>query len=193
MEFNRRSSAKKGIRVGRTIAEKRERLETANERAAARNKDKRKKAYRIIVTVVGFATIIVSLLGLYFAFRNAETELAAINSDDQPAKPTIEIIDEESTSTGGHLSSRMIDFINQMSNNLRELGLTPIKAVIPSGSIRQVNFYLDGYTGFVKTTIDRGAGVAAEDVERLLRYLAGQGINDFEYIDVRLDGKAYYK
>lgn len=192
MEFNRRSSAK-GIRVGRTIAEKRERLETKSERAAARNKDKRKKACRIIITIVGFATIIVALLGLYFAFRNAETELAVINSGSQTAKPTIEVIDEGSASAGGHLSSRMIDFINQVSSYLRELGVTPTKVVVPMGSIRQVNFYLDGYTGFVKTTIDRGAGVTAEDTERLLRYLAELGVSDFEYLDVRLDGKAYYK
>ncbi len=189
----RKLNRKSPLKTGRTIAEKREHLETANERAAARSKDKRRRAYRIIFTIMGFVLIVVILLGLYFTFRNAELELAVINSGDQSSRPTIEIIDEESTSIGGHLSARMVEFINQLSDGLREFGLVPVKAVIPATSIRQVNFYLDGYTGFIKTTIDRGAGVTAEDIKRLLSYLEEQGIIDFEYLDVRLDGKAYYK
>ena len=87
----------------------------------------------------------------------------------------------------------MVEYINQVATDLKELGLTPVKAVVPVDSIRTVDFYIDGYTGFIKTTIDRGAGVTAEDAERLIRYLNEQGINDFEYLDVRIDGKAYWK
>ena len=187
----RRSSSK--VRVGRTIGEAREKLETANERATARKKDKRKKALRIVITTIGFATIVLLLVGLYFGFRSAEAELAVINSDDQPAKPSIEIVDEAAAATGGHLSTRMIEYVNQMTNNLRSLGLTAIRAVIPIGAIREIDFYLDGYTGFIKTTIDRGAGVTSEDTERMLRYLQEKGIADFTYIDVRTPGKAYWK
>ena len=41
--------------------------------------------------------------------------------------------------------------------------------------------------------IDRGTAVSVEDADRLLRYLAGQGITNFEYIDVRLPHKAFWK
>ncbi len=186
----RRSSR---VRVGRTIAEKRERLETANERAAARKKDKLKKALRVTVTLIGFIAIIVVLIGLYFSFRNAEIQLEELNNSTFTPNPTIEIIDEESTATGGHLTTRMLEFIDRVSTSLRELGFTPTKAVIPTGSVREVDFYLDGYVGFIKTTIDRGAGVTAEDAERMLRYLTENGILEYTYIDVRIDGKAFWK
>ena len=188
-KLNRKSS----LKIGRTISEKRERLETANERFAARKKDKIKKNLRIILTVVGFIALILALVGLYFSFRGAKTHLAELNSSVSTPTPNIEIIDENSYITGGHLTGRMLEFITQTSNSLREFGLTPVKAVIPVNSIREVDFYLDDYTGFIKTTIDRGAGVTAEDAERLLRYLKEKGTTDFSYIDVRLDGKAYWK
>ena len=38
--------------------------------------------------------------------------------------------------------------------------------------------------------IDRGAGVSVEDADRMIKYLNGGG---FEYIDVRVEGKGYYK
>ena len=87
----------------------------------------------------------------------------------------------------------MKEFIGQTEADLRALGYVPTKAVIPSGSIREVDFYLDSYNGFIKTTIDRGSGVSAEDTDRMIKYLAGIGVNDFTYIDVRIPRKAFWK
>ena len=66
-------------------------------------------------------------------------------------------------------------------------------AIIPSGSIREIDFYLDGYSGYIKTIIDRGAGVSVEDADRMIRYLSEIGVGEFTYIDVRIEGKAYWK
>ena len=87
----------------------------------------------------------------------------------------------------------MNNYLGLLELDLKSYGYQPAKAVIPQGSIRQVNIFLDGYTGYLKTTIDRSSGVTAEDADRILRYLQGQGIADFEYIDLRLDGRAYWK
>ena len=87
----------------------------------------------------------------------------------------------------------MSEYIGQAEADFRDAGLTPTKAVIPAGSIREVDFYLDGVTGYIKTTIDRGTAVTVEDSERMLRYLASIGVSEFTYIDVRIDGKAYWK
>jgi hypothetical protein len=76
---------------------------------------------------------------------------------------------------------------------LREFGYTPTRAVIPNGAVREVDFYLDGFTGYIKFVTDRGAGVSTEDADRMLHYLASIDVHDFEYIDVRIDGKAYWK
>lgn len=188
----RRENRKSTIRAGRTIGEKRERLETANERAAARKKVKAKKALRIFVTTLGFAGLaaILILIGLNF-FRPGEPSVTTFSQDDTNT-PTTEIIDEDSTA-GGQITTRMRTYIAQAEQDLRDLGYTPTKVVIPTNTIREVDFYLEGYPGFIKMITDRDSAVSAEDASRMLHYLAEQGITDFIYIDVRIDGKAYWK
>lgn len=190
----RRSLNRKSTLVaGRTIGEAREHLETANERAAIRKKDKKRKYRRVSFTIFGFLIIAVILLGLSFYFIDTK-DSAPINETTtvNVSTPTIEIIDEDATADS-KITSRMKNYIGQFESDLRELGYQPIKAVVPSGSIRTINLYLDGYSGFIRATIDRDSAVSAEDADRLIRYLKSQGTTDFSYLDVRLDGKAYWK
>ena len=191
---HRRENRKSTMRSGRTIGEARERLETKSERAAARKKDKRKNAARIIVVSLSFVALVIILiiLAVNLLGQSREAEQPA-EITEQTYTPSIEIIDEEASATSGKITSRMRTYIGTTEADLRALGLTPVKAVLPTGTIREVDFYLDGYSGFIKTTVDRDPATTAEDVERLLRYLASQGITTFEYIDVRLPGKAYWK
>ena len=182
------------MRSGRTIGERREQLETASERAASHKKIKTKKRARVFFTVVLFALFIAVAAYLIYSFlQNDGSVQTTSNTIILPYSPTIEIIDEDSTITGGDITSRMKEFIGQTEADLRALGYVPTKAVIPSGSIREVDFYLDSYNGFIKTTIDRGSGVSAEDTDRMIKYLAGIGVNDFTYIDVRIPRKAFWK
>ena len=189
----RREHRKSTIVSGRTIGEAREKLETKNERVAARKKDKRKKALRVSFTTIGFAILAVMLAVISVnIISNSKSEPIEIVEEETEYQPTIEIIDEDASS-GGKITSRMSTYIGEAEADFRALSLTPTKAVIPSGSIRVIHFYLEGYTGYIKFTIDRGSAESAEDAERLIRYLAEQGINDFEYLDVRLPGRAYWK
>lgn len=183
------------IKSGRTIGERREHLETASERLEAKKKIKKRQTFRVGFTVFLFIIIITAaVIGVVFFLKTrAENEVETTPTTVvKTYKPTIEIIDENATSGSG-ITARMSEYIGQLENDLKDLNITPVKAVIPKGGIREVDFYLDGYTGFIKTIIDRGSGVTAEDTERMLRYLKEQGINDFQYIDVRIDGKAYWK
>lgn len=189
----RRANSKSTIKSGRTIGEKRERLETANERAAARKKDKQKSVLRVILTICGFAGLAAALVGLFTALTSDSGDDSYRNTVEIPYSPTIDVIDEDSAATGGEITSRMSEYIGQAETDLRALGYIPTKAVLPTGKVREVDFYLDGYPGFIKMSIDRGAAVSAEDVDRMIRYLEEQGITDFEYIDVRVDGRAYWK
>lgn len=190
----RRANKHSKLKSGRTIGERREHLETASERMAARKKVKKRQNLRVIITVVAFLLATVAIVVFVVIFLK---QRAANEADTAPTvvvktySPTIGITDENSV--GGKITSRMTEYIGQLETDLRDLGLTPLKAVIPAGSIREVDIYLVGHNGYIKTTIDRGTGVTAEDTERMLRYLKGQGINEFEYIDVRIDGKAYWK
>ena len=181
-----------GSRVGRTIGEARERLETANERAAARKKDKRRQTTRLVFAIVIFLALVVILVFLYFRFFKPKEEPIVAETPVATYEPTVEIIDENA-STGEGITTRMREYIGQAEADFKDLGYTPTKVVIPTGSIREVDFYLDGHPGFIKMITDRDTAVSIEDADRMLRYLAGQGITDFSYIDVRIDGKAYWK
>ena len=189
----RRLNQKSTFRAGRTIAEEREKLETASERANNRRLEERFKRLRIISISLGFLGGAVVLVLLFLAFTSENSSDPDRNVIAVPYAPTIEVVDEDSSATGGTLTSRMSEYIGMLEVDLRALGYTPTKAVIPTGTVREVDIYLDGYTGFIKALIDRGSGVTAEDTDRMLRYLAERGIADFTYIDVRTEGKAYWK
>lgn len=187
---SRRENKKSSFKLGRTIGEKREKLETANERAAARKKDKKRKATRIVLTLVGFLGLILILIAVAKSFINNDQSVQL--SDEEILSPGVKIIDENSVSDG-KITSKMSLFIARAERELISLGYQPTKVVIPSGMVREVDFYLDGYEGFIKMNIDRNPAVSAEDTDRMIRYLEESGDDDFSYIDVRIDQKAYWK
>lgn len=180
------------LKSGRTIGEQREKLETANERELARQKDKRKKHFRVFFVSIGFLLLAIVLIIIYFEFFHEDSQPIFIPVEEATYTPTIEIIDEDASSDS-KITSRMKDYIGQAEADFRSLGYNPIKVVVPAGTIREVDFYLENYTGFIKIFIDRPTAVSVEDADRMLRYLASQGITEFQYIDVRLPHKAYWK
>jgi len=189
----RRLNKHSHLKSGRTIASTRERPETTSERLEAKKKIKKRQTFRVGFTVVLFLIVIAVVVTLVIVFLKNRAENEAETTPTtvvKTYKPTIEIVNENPVSG---ITTRMTEYIGQLEADLRDLSLTPVKHVVPAGAIREVDFYLDGYTGFIKTTIDRGSGVTAEDTERMLRYLKEQGIGEFTYIDVRIDGKAYWK
>ncbi len=190
-KLNRNST----LRLGRTIGEKRERLETANEREAARKKDKRKQTSRVLISSLVFLGIIVVLIVISINFVSSHRDEEPVITNDAPIsfEPTIEIVDESASATGGKITSRMKEYIGQVESGLKFYGYQPTKAVIPSSSVREVDFYISDHPGFIKTVTDRGAGVTTEDADRVIRYLKDKDITDYSYIDVRIDGKAYWK
>ena len=191
----RRKDHKKSVwKSGRTIGEHREKLETASERTAAHKKNEKKKRFRLLTTIIGFILGAGILIWLLIFFLNSGQPEGYTPTIEVPYAPTIEVIDEDaSASAGGSITSRMKEYIGQAEADFRELGYTPVKAVVPKGTIREVDFYLDGKPGYIKLIIDRGSGVSVEDADRMIRYLEGAGITNYTYIDVRIDGKAYWK
>ena len=187
-----RESRHSSLRSGRTIGEHREHLETANERSVARRKVKKHKALRVFFTVLAFMVLAGAVVYFILFVVQKREEPDYKPTVVVPYAPTIEVIDEDA-GTSAKLTSSMKEYIGQAEADFRELGYVPVKAVRPVGSIREIDFYLDGITGYIKLTTDRSTGVSVEDADRMLRYLKGQGITDFTYIDVRIDRKAYWK
>lgn len=181
------------IKSGRTIGEQREKLETANERMAARQKDKNKKRFRVFIVSIVFLLIAAILVIIYIEFfqRDSREFSNPTTEEVYTYSPTVEIIDEDSARGG--ITSRMSEYIGQAEVDFRSLGYFPVKVVVPTGTIREVDFYLEDHPGFIKMLIDRPTAVSVEDADRMLRYLADQGITEFEYIDIRISGKAYWK
>lgn len=188
----KRSLNKKSkIKIGRAIVEKRERLETASERVAARKKGKRQKILRVILVIIGFLLIVGTIIVIAKNVLSGEEGGGLTETIVLPYEPTIELVDE---AAGNHkISSRMREYVGQAESDFRDLGYTPLRAVIPAGAIREVDFYLSGWNGRIKLTIDRETAVSVEDADRMLRYLQGIGVTEFEYIDVRVEGKGYWK
>ena len=188
----RRENRRSTVKSGRTIAGHREKMEKASERIAAHEKMRKKQNFRLIATSVSFLLIIAIVIGIVTTLSKGEPEDNPEAEIAVTYKPTIEIVDEDAIS-GGIVTERMKDYIGQAEFDFRAVGLTPVKAVIPSGAIREIDFYLDGVPGFIKTTIDRGTAVSIEDAKRMLKYLEEKEITEFIYIDVRIEGKAYWK
>lgn len=189
----RRENRKSTFKLGRTIGEKREKLETANERALARKKDKKKKALRVFLTIIGFCALAAILVLLFKSLIIHEEPSVLEEELDTNYTPTIEVIDAAASSSNGKITARMTSYIGRAEKDFRDLGYRPVKVVIPSQSIREVDFYLEDVSGYIKLTIDRDSAVSVEDADRMLRYLSEREIENFEYIDVRIDGKAYWK
>lgn len=187
----RRKENKNSVwKSGRTIGERREKMETASERAAIHKKNEKKQKYRLAFTVLGFAlAAVVIVWGVKFFFENREPENYTPEYE-VPYTPTIEVVDEAGH---GEITSRMKEYIGQAEADFRELGYVPIKAVIPKSGVREVDFYLNEHPGFIKLIIDRPTGVSVEDADRMIRYLSSQGVAEYTYIDVRIEGKAYWK
>lgn len=189
----RNMNRKSTLRAGRTIGEQREKLETANERMIARQKDKRKKHFRVFLVSSGFLLLAAILVVIYLEFfREDRHPLSTTPTEEITYAPTVEIIDEDAA-RGGGITNRMKDYIGQAEADFRSLGYHPTKVVIPTGTIREIDFYLEDHPGFIKMIIDRDTAVSVEDADRMIRYLSGQGITEFQYIDVRLPHKAYWK
>lgn len=189
----RRANRQSTLKSGRTIGEKREKLETANERRAAREKAKRRKRARVITVSVIFVALAACLVAIYLMFTEHSDSLPITTAGVVVYQPTVEIVDEDGSSAGGEITNWMREYVGQAEVDFRDLGYKVVKAVVPAGSIREVDLYLDGQPGYVKMLVDRDSAPSTEDADRLIRYLQGQGITSFEYIDVRLPKKAYWR
>ncbi len=178
------------IRSGQTIAGKREKPESDSERARAKKYYQKKKLIATgVVVILGGILVWMSLRAgaefIKIISRQEEVEEVEIN-------PTIEVIDE-ATGVTAKMSARMREFIANLETELRERGLTVTQARIPVGRLREVDLSLAEFTGTFKVSLDRGIGVTAEDIERMIKYLRERGIETVEYVDVRVERKAYWR
>lgn len=111
------------------------------------------------------------------------------------ASPSVEILDQSGVpqETGTAIAStRFLAFVGRVVSEADARGLIVEKAIIPSGTTRQLEVQIQGRGYPVKLSLDRGAAVQVEDMQKALQYFDSKGQAP-RYIDVRVSGKAFYQ
>lgn len=111
------------------------------------------------------------------------------------AAPTLQIVDQSNTTLNAGqtvASSRFLSFVGKVVAEAKKQGLTVVQATLPLGTAREVDIRLNGVSYYFKLSVDRGAAVQIEDLVRVEKYLVGKGIVP-SYVDLRVEGRAFYK
>ena len=90
------------------------------------------------------------------------------------------------------MSDRVKEFVVRLENDMKSEGMTIDRIVLPYQKARQIDVYVVGRKEYYKLSIDRDSAVQAEDLGRMSRYLDNKSIS-CEYVDLRVEGKAFYK
>ena len=181
------AKTERDYRVGRTIAGATDNARKRNlEHIAARKKQQRKNAVVVlcVLIIIGVAGVMISN---FIADKAAEREAALIK--ENPVEPTVAIVDENA---GNNISSRTKVFVARLEADVKDYGLAVDHVVLPFQKAREILVYFAGRKEYYKMTTERGSAVQAEDAERMMRYLDGKSLTP-EYVDLRVEGKAYYK
>lgn len=186
MKTRKRSSGAGVYGVGRTIAEEREKLESESERIAAREKAKNRQTVSILIFTLGLMVISVLVV---IGIRSLTEDSGRPSTEVEVVEPTVEIIDE----SGAGITIRTKNFIGQVERDLKDLGYNVTRVAVPAGKRREVDVYVEGVSYYLKMNVDRGSAVSAEDADRMIRYIASLPGVEPGYVDVRVEGKAYYK
>lgn len=176
------------MRLGQTIVAERERAESESERMQARKRVKRRQRTSAVIVV-----LMLVILGLvaYLGVKEMSCEYGGEGTESAAGEYeiTAEIVDEDNR---GQISMRVKEYVAQLEEDFRELGHKVTRVVLPTGTSRELYVDLEGREGYFKVNIDRDAAVSAEDAVRMLKYLDERDLHP-EYVDVRVEGKAYYK
>lgn len=184
----RQGRQNENYRIGRTIAgdafsdERKAKLE--------RLKQRKKTKFKNVSVVVG-VVVLIALIGIVVG--HYISELLAENKAKQTIvkepEPTV-VISDDNPGTG--ISARVKEFVARLEKDAKIEGLEVDRVVLPLNKVREIHVYMKGRNEYFKMTIDRGSAEQAEDMARMTRYLDKKKIKA-EYVDLRVEGKAYYK
>ncbi len=108
---------------------------------------------------------------------------------ENPVEPTVAIIDENA---GNNVSSRTKVFVARLEADAKDYNLKLDHVVLPFQKAREILVFFEGRKEYYKMSSERGSTVQIEDAERMIRYLDSKSLSP-EYVDLRVEGKAYYK
>lgn len=174
------------MKLGQTIVAERERVESDSERMRARKTQRRKRGAAVVTGVL--MVVILGVL-LWLGARQLLDQPQDLAEVAETYEIQAEIVDEDNT---GRISERVRGYIGQLEQDLADLGYKVTRVTLPTGTSRELYVDLEGVEWFFKVTTDRDAAMTAEDMERMVRYLRERDLKP-AYVDVRVEGKAFYK
>ena len=183
----RESKKMKRMNRGQTIVAEREYAESDSERLQERKRIQKKRGRSVV-----FAVLVLAGLGVlvYMTGKNmVEQHRPGNNVEQEEYVIKAEIVDEDNR---GQVSVRIRTYIAQLESDLNDLGYTVTQVVLPTGTSRELYVDIAGEDEYFKANIDRGTAVTAEDIDRMMRYLKENDLHP-SYVDVRVEGRAYYK
>jgi hypothetical protein len=115
------------------------------------------------------------------------------NYFDNPAVSVEDKTGVEFTESEVVVSDRFMTFLGRMVGYINQGKVGKVsKVIIPADTLRQIDVQLKGKRYPIKTHIDRDPYTQAQDVINTVRYLDKEGKNP-RYVDVRVEGRAYYR
>lgn len=175
-------------RIGRTIAgeafseERKAKLERIKERKRAK-----RKSYGVVFGVLLILALAGIVAGHYVAEIIAENN--ARKAETPLPEPTVDIADENAST---EISSRVKVFVARLEDDARGEGYEIDHVILPLNKVREMHVFVKGRNEYFKMTVDRSSAVQAEDMGRMIRYLDSKKA-EATYVDLRVEGKAYYK
>ena len=183
----RRKNQDERFRVGRAMAGDAFRdRELKQERLEAAKRRQRKNIATVIGAVVLLGVVLIVAIN-FITSVIAEREAALAPAPVR--EPTVAIVDEN---VGENVSDRVKQFVVRLEDDIKLEGLEIDRVVLPYQKVRQIDVYIKDRKEYYKLSVDRSSAVQAEDLGRMLRYLDDKKIS-CSYVDLRVEGKAYYK
>lgn len=111
------------------------------------------------------------------------------------AEPSVTVKDDSGIdpTSGAIVSDRFLQFMGRVIALSNESGVVRITgATIPRGTLREIDFNLEGRGYIVKTQLSRDPASQAMDIVNAVKYVDAKGYRP-TYIDVRVAGKAAYR
>ena len=183
----RRHDFDETYRVGRTYAGD---AQQNREEKMARAADRKRRDVKNYLTVGGVVLIVVLIIVVvanYISSVVAERE--AMIAPAPALEPSVAIVDEN---LGENISRRVKDFVARLEDDVAAYGMRIEHVVLPLQKAREIDIYMEGRVEYYKMSLDRSSAVQAEDMHRMTLYLDQKELHP-GYVDLRVEGKAYFK
>lgn len=178
----------KKMKRGQTIVAERECVESESERLQKQKRISRKRRRSVFLAVVVLGTL--GFLAYTTGKNMVEQRRPGNSGTAEEYVIKAEIVDEDNR---GQISTRTRTYIAQLEQDFKDLGYTVVQITLPTGMSRELYVDIAGREEYYKVSTDRDTAVTAEDVDRMIRYLKEHEDLHPAYVDVRVEGRAYYK